>query len=182
MKIQTPLTKDKLAGLKAGDLVYITGDIYTARDAAHKKIINLIEAGKEIPITLKDSIIYYVGPTPNKPNQPIGACGPTTSYRMDSFMPTLLKHGLSGTIGKGARSNQVKKLLKEYKSIYFQAIGGTAAFLSKFVVASELIAFPELQSEAIRKLTVKDFPVFVTYDIYGNDLIESEVKKYKTPN
>ncbi|XMB67773.1 FumA C-terminus/TtdB family hydratase beta subunit [Mycoplasmatota bacterium zrk1] len=179
MKILTPLTQDQLKNLKAGDLVYITGTIYTARDAAHKKMVDMINNNQPLPIPIKDSIIYYVGPTPAKPSEPIGSCGPTTSYRMDPFLEPLLKLGLSGSIGKGARSENIKELLTKYNSVYFQAIGGTAAYLSKFVKSSKLIAFPELQSEAIRELTVEDFPVFVTYDIYGNDLIKDEISKYK---
>ncbi|QVK21330.1 fumarate hydratase C-terminal domain-containing protein [Mycoplasmatota bacterium] len=179
MKILTPLTQDQLKSLKAGDLVYITGTIYTARDAAHKKMVDMINNNQPLPIPIKDSIIYYVGPTPAKPNEPIGSCGPTTSYRMDPFLEPLLKLGLRGSIGKGARSENIKELLNKYNSVYFQAIGGTAAYLSKFVKSSKLIAFPELQSEAIRELTVEDFPVFVTYDIYGNDLIKDEINKYK---
>lgn len=179
MKINTPLTKDKLKSLKAGDLVYITGKIYTARDAAHKKLVEMINNNQQLPIPIKDSIIYYVGPTPAKPNEPIGSCGPTTSYRMDPFLNPLLELGLTGSIGKGARSQEAKDQMMKHKAVYFQAIGGTAAYLSKFVKESKLIAFEELQSEAIRELMVQDFPVFVTYDIYGNDLITSGIEKYK---
>lgn len=179
MKITTPLTKDVIKELKAGDIVYITGTIYTARDAAHKKLIDLLNSNQELPIPIEDSIIYYVGPTPAKENEPIGSCGPTTSYRMDPFMEPLLKLGLGGSIGKGPRGDEIKEALKTYNSVYFSAIGGTAAYLSKFVKEAKLIAFPELQSEAIRELKVEDFPVFVTYDTYGNDLIESEIKKYR---
>lgn len=180
MKINTPLTKEKLKDLKAGDIVYITGTIYTARDAAHKKLVEMINNNEELPIPIENSIIYYVGPTPAKENEPIGSCGPTTSYRMDPFMEPLLKLGLTGSIGKGPRGKEIKDALVSYKSVYFSAIGGTAAYLSKFVKEAKLIAFPELQSEAIRELTVEDFPVFVTYDIYGNDLIENEIEKYRS--
>lgn len=179
MRLETPLTKDKLKDLKAGDLVFITGTIYTARDAAHKKLIDLLAQGKELPIPIKDSVIYYVGPTPNKPDRPIGSCGPTTSYRMDPFMDTLLDLGLSACIGKGPRGVEVKQSMQQAGAVYFSAIGGTAAYLSNFVTDSEVIAFEELRSEAIRKLTVKDFPVFVTYDAAGGDLIEQGIKQYK---
>jgi len=179
MKITTPLTLEKLAPLRAGDLVFITGTIYTARDAAHKKLIDLLNEGKQLPIPIKDSVIYYVGPTPNKPDRPIGSCGPTTSYRMDPFMEPLLNLGLSACIGKGPRGVDVKNMMHEKGAVYFSAIGGTAAYLSNFVKKSEVIAFGELRSEAIRKLTVKDFPVFVTYDSVGNDLIEQGIKQYR---
>ncbi len=179
MKLVAPFTKEKLKTFKSGDLVLLTGTIYTARDAAHKKLIDLIKEGKELPIPIENSIIYYVGPTPNKPERAIGSCGPTTSYRMDPFMEPLLARGLSACIGKGPRTKDIKQLMNDYDTVYFSAIGGTAAYLSNFVIESELIAFPELRSEAIRKLTVKDFPVFVTYDARGNDLIEQGIKKYK---
>lgn len=179
MKITTPLTKDKLKGLVSGDLVHISGTIYTARDAAHKKLVDLLDQGKELPIPVKDQVIYYVGPTPSKPGNPIGSCGPTTAYRMDPFMKPLLDLGLSACIGKGARTPEIKELLNKQGAVYFSAIGGTAAYLSKFVVESEVIAFPELLSEAIRKLTVKDFPVFVIYDTHGNDLIAQGIQNYK---
>ena len=179
MKLTTPLTKDKLKSLRAGDLVHLSGTIYTARDAAHQRLADLLAEGKELPIPIKDSVIYYVGPTPTKPGSAIGSCGPTTSYRMDPFIEPLLDLGLSATIGKGARTPKIKKALYEQGCVYFSAIGGTAAYLSQFVEHSELIAFPELMSEAIRKLTVKDFPVFVIYDTYGNDLIEQGIKTFK---
>ena len=179
MKLTTPLTKEKLKDLKAGDLVLISGTIYTARDAAHKKLLDLLAEGKELPIPIQDTCIYYVGPTPNKPDRAIGSCGPTTSYRMDPFMKPLLDLGLSACIGKGPRTDEVKELMNEAGAVYFSAIGGTAAYLSDFVEEAELIAFPELRSEAIRKLTVKDFPVFVTYDVHGNDLIKQGIETYK---
>ena len=177
--LTTPLTEEQTRGLKAGDIVYLSGVLFTARDAAHKLLTDLIEAGEELPFDLEGSVIYFVGPTPPKPGDPIGSAGPTTSYRMDPFMKPLLDLGLSGCIGKGPRTDDVKKMMKESGAVYFSAIGGTAAYLSNFVETSEIIAFPELRSEAIRKLTVKDFPVFVTYDTHGNDLIEQGIKQYK---
>ncbi len=172
MILSTPLTKEKLINLKAGDLVYLSGTIYTMRDQAHKKIIALINKNQPLPFDIENSVIYYVGPTPTKPGEIIGSCGPTSSYRMDSFIEPLLQLGLSATIGKGERSLKVIELLKKHKTVHFSAVGGVAAYLNQFVIDSELVAFKELQSESIKKLIVKNFPLFVTYDIYGNDIFK----------
>lgn len=179
MELRIPLNKKDLEKIKAGDKVYLTGTIYTARDAAHARLFNLINKNQKLPIPLEGQVIYYVGPTPEKPGQVIGSAGPTTSYRMDSFAPTLLKYGLKGMIGKGARSKAVKDAIKEYKGVYFAAVGGTAALISKSIKKSELIAYQELGPEAIRKLEVEKLPVILINDIYGNDLYEDGVKKYK---
>ena len=179
MKLTTPLTEDKLKKLKAGDEVKLSGHLYTARDQAHKRLAKLIENDKELPIDIENAVIYYTGPAPAKPNQVIGSCGPTTSYRMDEYTPALLKKGLKGMIGKGPRSQNVKEAIKEYKAIYFAAIGGAAALLSKKIIESKVVAYPELQTEAIRLLKVKDFPLVVVNDIHGNDLYEMGKNKYK---
>jgi fumarate hydratase subunit beta len=178
MNLETPLTEKKVKKLKAGDRVYLSGYIYTARDQAHQRLYNLIKNKKKLPIDLKDAVIYYTGPAPAKPGQIIGACGPTTSYRMDKFTPTLLKNGLNGMIGKGPRSEKVKKSIKENNAVYFAATGGAAALLSKTIIESKVIAYPELNTEAIRLLKVNKFPLVVINDSYGNDLYEKGQKKY----
>jgi len=168
----TPLTEEQTRGLKAGDIVYLSGTIYTARDAAHKRLVDLIEAGQELPFDLEGSVIYFVGPTPPKPGDPIGSAGPTTSYRMDSYSPTMLKHGSRGMIGKGKRNQEVKDACKEYGGIYFGATGGAGALLGKQIKSAEVIAYEELGPEAIRKLTVEEFPVTVINDTHGSDLYQ----------
>lgn len=168
----TPLSPEIIANFHAGDELCISGIIYTARDAAHQRLQELIIAGKKLPFELAGQTIYYVGPTPAPQGKPIGSAGPTTSDRMDPFTPLLLKHGLKMMIGKGPRSNEVKKAIVANKAIYCAAIGGAGALLSHSITEAELIAFPELGTEAIRKLTVKEFPVIVINDIYGNDLYE----------
>lgn len=173
MKITTPLTMDVLSQLKTGERVYITGTIYTARDAAHKRLVELVEQGKPLPFDIENQIIYYVGPTPAKPGQPIGSAGPTSSYRMDPYTEPLLKIGLKGMIGKGERNQAVKDALVKYKAVYFAAVGGAAALIAKSIKKSELIAYEDLGAEAIRKLEVVDFPAIVINDIYGNDLSEN---------
>ncbi len=177
-RITTPLTDEVIGSLRAGDKVLITGYIYTARDAAHKRMVETIERGGSPPIELKGQIIYYVGPTPPKPGQVIGSAGPTTAIRMDKYVEPLLKLGLKGMIGKGYRSPQVKELLKKYKAVYFAAVGGVATLLQKHVKSSELIAYEDLGTEAIRRLYVEDFPVIVANDIYGGDLFEEGRKRY----
>lgn len=179
MKLKTPLTEDKTKKLKAGDKVYLSGYIYTARDQAHKKLYKLIKNNKELPIDLNNSVLYYTGPAPAKPEQTIGACGPTTSYRMDQYTPALLQKGLKGIIGKGPRSKDVVESLKENKAVYFAAIGGTAALLSKKIIESKIVAYPELETEAIRLLKLKEFPVVVINDVYGNDYYEIGQNKFK---
>lgn len=179
MKIITPLSDEVIASLHAGDKVLITGTIYTARDAAHLRLVKLIENNESLPFDIKNQIIYYVGPTPAKPSNPIGSAGPTTSYRMDPYTPILLKNGLKGMIGKGDRNQTVKEAIKKYKAIYFGAVGGAAALIAKSVKKCELIAYPDLGAEAIYKLDVIDFPALVVNDIYGNDLIIDNIKKFK---
>jgi len=177
-KITTPLTDEIVEDLKAGDKVLISGYIYTARDAAHKRMVEAIERGEDLPFDIKGQIIYYVGPTPPKPGQIIGSAGPTTAKRMDKYVEPLLKKGLKGMIGKGNRTEAVRELLKKYKAVYFAAIGGTAVLLKKHIKSSELIAYEDLGTEAIRKLYVEDFPVIVANDIYGGDIFEEGQKKY----
>jgi len=177
--LTTPLTEETTRSLKAGDIVYLNGTIFTARDAAHKRLVDLIEAGEELPFDLEGSVIYFVGPTPPKPGDPIGSAGPTTSYRMDSYSPTLLKNGLRGMIGKGKRNQEVKDACKEYGGIYFGATGGAGALLGKKITTAEVIAYPELGPEAIRKITVKDFPVTVINDTFGNDLYQMGREQYE---
>ncbi len=179
IKINTPLTEEKIKDLKAGDMVLITGVIYTARDAAHKRLVNSLEEGKDLPFEVKNSIIYYVGPTPAKPSMEIGAAGPTTSYRMDTYTPTLLNLGLKGMIGKGKRSKEVIESIVKNKAVYFGAIGGgAAALISKSIKKSEIIAYKDLDSEAIRKLEVENLPVTVIIDSKGNNLYESGMENY----
>ncbi|WP_432663116.1 Fe-S-containing hydro-lyase [Wukongibacter baidiensis] len=178
-RISTPLTEDKVKSLKAGDTVYITGTIYTGRDAAHQRLIDALEKGTELPFDIKDQIIYYVGPAPAKPGQVIGSAGPTTSYRMDDLTVPLLELGLNGMIGKGSRSEKVIEGMKEYGAVYFAAIGGAGALISDSIKKSEIIAYEDLGPEAIRKLEVVDFPVIAVIDSYGNNLYETEREKYR---
>lgn len=172
IKLTTPLKDEDIAKLKAGDAVSITGVIYTARDAAHARLVKLLEEGKELPFDVKGQIIYYVGPTPAKPGQAIGSAGPTTSYRMDAYAPTLLDQGLKGMIGKGARGKEVRDSMLKNKAVYFAAVGGAAALIAKSVKSSEIIAYEDLGAEAVRRLEVVDFPAIVIDDIEGNDLYE----------
>ncbi|WP_144444004.1 Fe-S-containing hydro-lyase [Desulfurobacterium indicum] len=168
-----------IENLKAGDFVLISGVIYTARDAAHKRIVEAVERGENPPFDIKGQIIYYAGPAPAKPGMPIGSVGPTTSYRMDPFAPKMLAWGLKGMIGKGKRDKAVKEAIQKYKGVYFGAIGGAAAFLARCVKSAEVIAYEDLGPEAVRKLVVEDFPAFVVNDIYGNDLYEIGRKEYQ---
>lgn len=169
-KINTPLTAAVIAELKTGEEILLSGTIYTARDAAHKRLSEMLTKKEPWPVDLKDQIIYYVGPTPATQGRPIGSAGPTTSDRMDNFTPMMLKAGLKGVIGKGPRSQTVKESLVQHQAVYFAAIGGAGALLSKCITSAEVVAFPDLGTEAIHKLTVKDFPVIVINDIYGHDL------------
>jgi fumarate hydratase subunit beta len=178
-RINTPLTDDVVRTLKAGDNVLISGVIYTARDAAHKRLVALIEKGEELPMDIRGQVIYYVGPCPAKPGMAIGSAGPTTSGRMDPYAPILMENGLKGMIGKGRRSETVRDAMVKYNAVYFAAIGGAGALLSKCVKAAELVAYEDLGPEAIRKLTVEDFPVVVVNDAHGNDLYEQGVKEYR---
>ena len=169
-KIRTPLTDDVVKGLKVGEKVSITGVIYSARDAAHKRLVELIEKGEELPFDLKGAVIYFVGPAPAKPGYAVGSAGPTTSYRMDPYSPTLIEHGLKGMIGKGARGDNVKEAMKKYGAVYFAAIGGAGALMSKSIKKADVIAYPELGAEAVRRMEVEDFPAIVAIDAEGNDL------------
>ena len=178
-RINTPLTDDVVRTLKAGDNVLISGVIYTARDAAHKRLVALIEKGEELPMDVRGQVIYYVGPCPAKPGMAIGSAGPTTSGRMDPYAPILMENGLKGMIGKGRRSETVRDAMVKYNAVYFAAIGGAGALLSKCVKAAELVAYEDLGPEAIRKLTVEDFPAVVVNDAHGNDLYEQGVKEYR---
>jgi len=176
--IQTPLTREKVRELKSGESVYITGTIYTARDAAHKRLCELVAQGKELPMDIQDAIIYFVGPTPAKPGQAIGSAGPTTSYRMDAYSPTLISIGQTGMIGKGKRSPEVIAAMKEHGAVYFGAIGGCGALLSKCIKKAEIVAYEDLGAEAIRKLEVEEFPVVVIIDSEGNNLYETGKQAY----
>jgi len=178
-RIKTPLDEKTIRELKAGEKVFLSGYIYTARDAAHKRFIDTINEGKELPIDIKNQVIYYCGPSPAPPGKPIGSCGPTTSSRMDAYAPKLLSLGLKGMIGKGKRSQAVKDAIKQYQGVYFGATGGAGALLSKAVISSTIIAYEELGPEAVVRLEVKDMPLFVINDIYGNDLYEMGMLQYK---
>lgn len=179
ISMTTPLTDEMVTSLKIGDKVFINGVIYTARDAAHKRLIDLLDSGKALPFDILGQIIYYVGPSPAKPGRVIGAAGPTTSYRMDPYAPRLMELGLKGMIGKGKRAPAVKEALIRYKAVYFGATGGAGALISKAIKAAEVIAYPELGPEAIRRLVVENFPAVVINDTAGGDLYEEGVKKYK---
>jgi fumarate hydratase subunit beta len=178
IRLTTPLSNADVEKLNIGDRVILTGVIFTARDAAHKRLIQLLEAGEALPFELQGQVIYYVGPSPAKPGRPIGAAGPTTSYRMDAYAPELIARGLKGMIGKGARNQAVKDAMQEHKAVYFAAIGGAGALMAQSILSAEVIAYPELGPEAIRRLEVKDFPVIVVNDTHGGDLYVEGVKTY----
>lgn len=178
IELQIPLREAKLKKLEIGDEVLISGIIYTARDKAHQRLVETITRGEEIPVDLKDQVIFYAGPTPAKSGEGIGVIGPTTSSRMDPFTATLLKQGLKGMIGKGDRSSEVKKAIRQYQAIYFVATGGAAAFLSKIVKRAEVVAYRNLGPEAIYRLEVEKFPVVVAVDSQGGDLFAEAVRKY----
>lgn len=178
VKITTPLTREAARTLRAGDSCLISGVIYTARDAAHKRLCELVAADKELPLDVKDSIIYFVGPTPAKPGQAIGSAGPTTSYRMDAYSPTLISLGLTGMIGKGKRGPEVVDAMKQHGAVYFGAIGGCGALLSKCIKKAEVIAYDDLGAEAIRRLEVEDFPAIVIIDSLGNNLYQTGREGY----
>ena len=180
--ITAPLKQEDIDNLKSGDFVYITGTIYVARDAAHKRMDELLAKGEELPIELKDNVIYYMGPSPAREGRPIGSAGPTTASRMDKYAPKLLELGLKGMIGKGKRSPQVLDAIVRNKCVYFAAIGGAGALLSKSIEASEIVAYEDLGAEAIRKLEVKDFPVIVVVDKDGNNLYETAIKEFAKEN
>ena len=178
-KVTLPLTDETLKELKAGDNVLLNGIIYVGRDAAHKRLVEALDQGKPLPFDIKGQTIYYMGPSPAKPGQPIGSAGPTTSGRMDSYSPRLMAEGLKGMIGKGMRSQAVKDAIKQYKAVYFAAIGGAGALISKSIKKSEVIAYEELGAEAVRRLEVEDFPVTVINDMYGGDLYQEGKAKYR---
>lgn len=170
VKISLPLTKKAVGRLKVGDEVLLSGTIYTARDKTHQRLVMAMEKGKSLPFDLKDAVIFYAGPTPTPPGKVIGSIGPTTSARMDSYTPLLLKKGLKGMVGKGMRGQEVKEAIQRNRAVYFIAVGGAAAYLSTFVKKAKVIAYKDLGPEAIYRLEVKDFPVIVALDSYGNDL------------
>lgn len=171
--INVPLAEGAAAELKAGDFVYLTGTIYTARDAAHRRMYEALERGEQLPIQMENNVIYYMGPSPARPGRPIGSAGPTTSSRMDKYTPTLLDLGLKGMIGKGKRSQAVRDAIVRNGAVYFAAVGGAGALLSRSILSSEVIAYDDLGTEAIRRLEIKDFPVIVVMDAEGNSLYES---------
>ncbi len=179
VNITTPITREKARSLNAGDIVYITGTIYTARDAAHKRMLEDPEKGIELPIDLKDQTIYFAGPAPAKPGEPIGSVGPTTSYRMDAYSPKTIELGLTCMIGKGARSEEVINAMKKYGAVYIGAVGGAGALLSECVKKCSVIAYEDLGSEAIHRLEVENFPGIVIIDSRGNNLYETEPPKYR---
>ncbi len=179
-RISTPLSDEVVAGLRAGDAVLITGVLYTGRDAAHKRLFDLIERGEPLPVDLKGQIMFYVGPTPARPGRPIGSAGPTTSGRMDAFTPRLHEMGLKATVGKGSRNEKVRESLRATRSVYLAITGGAAALVSRSIQTAEVVAYPELGPEAIRRLEVVDFPVVVVNDMYGGDLYQEGRARYQT--
>jgi fumarate hydratase subunit beta len=178
-KIRLPLAEKTIAGLKAGDNLLLSGVLYVARDGAHRRMIESLDKGESLPFDVKDQIIYYMGPSPAPPGRAIGSAGPTTSARMDACTPRLLAAGLKGMIGKGLRSREVREALKKYKAVYLAAIGGAGALISKTIVKSEVVAYPDLGPEAVLRIEVKDFPAIVINDIYGGDLYIEGKKRYK---
>jgi len=178
IKLTTPLTDEMVEKLRIGQRVLLNGVLYTGRDAAHKKMIELLAAGRDLPVDLRGQIIYYVGPSPAKPGRVIGSAGPTTSGRMDAYAPKLIALGLKGMVGKGKRSPEVIKAMKQYKAVYFAAVGGAAALISKCIKECQVVAYPELGPEAVHRLVVEDFPVIVVNDTLGGDLYEEGTKIY----
>ena len=179
VRLTTPLRDEDTMSLKAGDKVFITGVIYTGRDAAHKRLVELLDDGKELPFDPEGQIIYYVGPAPAKPGKPIGSAGPTTSYRMDAYAPRLIEVGLKGMIGKGSRNDDVVDAMKKHKAVYFAAVGGAAALIARSIKKKDLVAYEDLGPEAIFRLEVEDFPVIVANDVEGNDLYKSGADAYR---
>ena len=182
LKIKAPLSREEAGKLRAGDSCLISGTIYTARDAAHKRLCALVAEGKELPFDIKDAVIYFVGPTPECPGQVVGSAGPTTSYRMDAYSPTLIALGQTGMIGKGRRGAEVVDAMVQHGAVYFGAIGGCGALLSKCIKKAEIIAYEDLGAEAIRRLEVEDFPVIVIIDSEGNNLYETGRQAYLAEN
>jgi fumarate hydratase subunit beta len=181
IKIQLPLKDADLERLRAGDHVLLTGVIYTARDAAHRRMVAALEKGEPLPFDVRGQVIYYVGPTPARPGRVIGSAGPTTSMRLDPYTPALLEAGLKGIIGKGARGPAVREALKKHKAVYFLAVGGTGALLSKRIKKVDIIAYEDLGTEAVRRMEVEDFPAIVVNDVQGNDLLEAGKAQYRQP-
>lgn len=180
--VKVPLDAEEAAGLRSGDYIYLTGTIYTARDAAHKRMYESLKKGEHLPIDMRNNVLYYMGPSPARDGRPIGSAGPTTASRMDSYTPELLDLGLKGMIGKGKRTEEVRQAVMRNGAVYFAAVGGAGALLSKSITASEVIAYEDLGTEAIRKLEVKDFPVIVVIDEEGNNLYETAIEEYKDCN
>ncbi len=179
IRLNPPLTDEDVMKLRAGDQVLITGTLYTGRDAAHKRLVDLLDSGAPLPVDLSGQIIYFVGPTPSRPGQPIGSAGPTTSYRMDAYSPRLIERGLKGMIGKGSRSMEVVDSMMKHKAVYMAAVGGAAALISRRITSCEIVAYEDLGPEAIRKLEVTDFPAIVVNDCQGNDLYERGIEEYR---
>ena len=177
--ITVPFDKETAKSLKAGDYVYLTGVIYTARDAAHKRMDEVLSEGKELPLDIKNQMIYYMGPSPAREGRPIGSAGPTTASRMDKYTPALLELGMRGMIGKGRRTEAVRESMMKNQAVYFAAVGGAGALLSKSILQAEVIAYEDLGTEAIRKLEIKDFPVIVVMDCEGNNLYDMAIEQYK---
>ena len=178
--IKAPLSDQDAKELNAGDYVYITGTVYTARDAAHKRMYEALEKGEKLPLDMENNIIYYMGPSPAREGRPIGSAGPTTASRMDKYAPSLLDLGLKGMIGKGKRSDAVKEAIVRNGSVYFAAVGGAGALLAQSIKSSEVIAYDDLGTEAIRKLEVENFPVIVVIDAKGNDLYQTSINEFCT--
>lgn len=176
--ITTPLTEETVKNLRAGDVVRITGPVYTARDAAHKRMTEALAAGKELPFDIKGQVVYYVGPSPTKPGEIVGSAGPTTSGRMDKYTPTLIEQGMRGMIGKGSRSREVIEACVKYGAVYFVAVGGAAAVISQSIKGEEMIAYEDLGPEAIRRYEVEDFPAIVCVDAQGNDFYKVGIARY----
>ncbi|OPX17519.1 fumarate hydratase [candidate division WOR-3 bacterium 4484_100] len=179
IKLTTPLSDQDIMKLKIGDRVLISGKILTGRDSAHKRLFELAEKGEPLPIEIKGQIIYYVGPAPAKPGKVIGSAGPTTSYRMDPYTPLLLKLGLKGMIGKGQRGPEVREAMKKFKAVYFAATGGAGALIAQCIKSARIVAYEDLGPEAIRELVVEDFPVIVANDVYGGDLYDAGIEKFR---
>ena len=179
IKVQLPLTDETIESLHAGDHVSLTGVIYTARDAAHKRMIEALDKGEPLPFDIRGQVVYYVGPTPARPGRVIGAAGPTTSMRLNPYTPRLLEAGLKGAIGKGGRDRPTREAFQKNRAVYFLAVGGTGALLSKRIKSAEVVAYEDLGTEAVRRLEVEDFPAIVVNDMYGEDLLEQGKAKYQ---
>lgn len=177
--IKTPITEQMTENLKSGDYVYLSGTIYVARDAAHKRMAEILDQGEQLPIDIKNAVVYYMGPSPAREGRPIGSAGPTTASRMDKYTPRLLDLGMKAMIGKGKRTKEVLDAIVRNKAVYFAAVGGAGALLSKCIAKSEIVCYEDLGAEAIRRIEVKNFPVIVVADCYGNNLYEQAVKQYE---